>query len=127
VYAQLQAYGNVKKLTVPDGRELESSILTKAAYLLTYCKNNWDDQGRDAKLDEALKFNQNVWSIFQSELSKADNPIPKKIREDILNLSIFIDKRIIDLMVAPSPEKLNIIININLSLAAGLRGSANGI
>ncbi len=123
MYAQLQAYRNVEKTTVPDGRELEASILTKAAYLLTHCKNNWDDQGRDAKLDEALKFNQNVWSIFQSELSKPENPLPKKLREDIISLSLFIDKRIIDVMTFPEPEKLNIIININLSLAAGLKGS----
>ena len=32
-------------------------------------------------------------------------------------------KRIFDIMAYPSPEKLTIIININLNLAAGLRGS----
>ncbi len=51
-----------------------------------------------------------------------DNPLPKELREDILSLSTFIDKRIIDIMAFPSPEKLTTIININMSLAFGLRG-----
>jgi flagellar protein FlaF len=107
-----------------NGREVEASVLTKAAYLLTYCVNNWHDSERNAKLNEALKFNQTVWSVFQSELVKTDNPLPQKIREDLLNLSLFIDKRIMDIMIAPAPEKLNIIININLNIAAGLRSNS---
>jgi flagellar biosynthesis activator protein FlaF len=107
-----------------SGRDVEASILTKAAYLLTYCVNNWHDSERSAKLNEALKFNQTVWSIFQSELVKTDNPLPQKIREDLLSLSLFIDRRIMDVMIAPAPEKLNIIININLNIAAGLRSNS---
>jgi len=107
-----------------NGREIEALVLTKAAYLLTYCVNNWHDPDRHAKLDEALKFNQSIWSIFQSELIKTDHPLPQKIREDLLKLSLFIDKRIMDIMIAPSPEKLNIIININLNIAAGLRSNS---
>jgi flagellar protein FlaF len=74
-------------------------------------------------LEEALNFNQRIWSIFQSELSSEDNPLPKKLRLDIIRLSTIIDKRIFETMAEPSPEKLNIIININNNLAAGLRGS----
>jgi flagellar protein FlaF len=66
---------------------------------------------------------QLMGSTFQGELSKPDNPLPKKLREDILSLSAFIDKRTFDIMAYPRPEKLAIIININLNLAAGLRGS----
>jgi len=110
---------------MPDGRELEASILSKAALLLTNCKNNWDDQDREEKLAEALKFNQNIWSVFQGELAKDDNPLPKKLREDLLSLSVFIDKRIVDILLEPVQEKLNILINININIAAGLRGSSN--
>jgi len=42
---------------------------------------------------------------------------------DILRLAAFIDKRIFEVMAFRSPEKLNIIININQNIAAGLRGS----
>jgi flagellar protein FlaF len=74
-------------------------------------------------LDEALKYNQRIWSIFQSELSRDDHEIPKKLRLDILRLAAYIDRRIFETMAFPAPEKLNIVIAINNNLAAGLRGS----
>lgn len=120
---QLEAYRTVQKTTM-SGREMEASVLTKAAQNLKECQQNWNAADRDAKLDAALKYNQKIWSIFQAELSKDDNPLPKKLREDILSLSIFIDKRTFDVMAFPTPEKLNILVNININIAAGLRGSA---
>jgi flagellar biosynthesis activator protein FlaF len=121
VYAQLQAYNRVESFTIPNGRELEASVLTKAAHMLAHCRNNWDATDRIARLNEALKYNQNIWSIFQSELANPDNPLPKNIREDLLSLSLFIDKRILEILVDPTPEKINIIVQINLNIAAGLR------
>ena len=118
----LNAYKQTIKTTV-SGRELEASVLTKAAYLLKDCKEQWNEEGHFLRLDEALVFNQRIWTIFQDELIKEDNPLPKQLRADILNLSLFIDKRIIEVMGNPSSEKLDIIIDINLNIAAGLRGS----
>jgi flagellar protein FlaF len=119
---QLEAYRDVEKTTM-SGREIEAYALAQAANKLQYCQNNWNAQDRNDVLDEALKFNQSVWSIFQAELVKEDNPLPKQLRENILSLSLFIDKRIFDIMAYPAPEKLTAIIDINLNLAAGLRGS----
>ncbi|MGB9715586.1 MAG: flagellar biosynthesis regulator FlaF [Thermodesulfovibrionales bacterium] len=120
--AQVESYQKALKANM-SGREIESAVLTKAALKLKECQDNWDSVDRDAKLEEALKFNQLVWSIFQGELMREDNPLPIELRRDILRLSAFIDKRIFEVMISPSPEKLNIIININMNLAAGLRGS----
>ncbi len=106
-----------------SGRDIEASVLTQAALKLQVCQSNWGAEGNEVKLDEAIQYNQRVWSIFQGELAKDDNPLPKKLREDILSLSLFIDKRIFDILTSPAPEQLTAIININLSLAAGLRGS----
>jgi flagellar biosynthesis activator protein FlaF len=119
---QLEAYRSVQKNTL-SGRELEASVLAKAALSLQECQQNWDDPNRDILLEKALKHNQIVWTFFQSELSKPDNPLPKKLRENIISLGLFVAKQIIYIMSYPSPDKLTIIININLSLAAGLRGS----
>ena len=119
---QLKTYETVSRSTL-SGRQVEAAVLTKAALKLKHCQENWEAEDRNAKLDEALKFNQLVWSIFQAELVRADNPLPKKLRQDILNLSVFIDKRIFETMAYPTPEKLTAIININLNLAAGLNGS----
>jgi len=118
---QLGVYKATDKATM-SGREIEASVLTEAALKLKDCQEHWDTKERDMKLDEACRFNQLIWSIFQGELVKTDHPLPKKIRQDILSLSAFIDKRIFDTMAYPSPEKLTPIININLNIAAGLRG-----
>ena len=69
-----------------------------------------------------MRYNQKIWSLLQSELEREENPLPQKLRVDILRLAAFIDKRIFEVMAFPNPDKLNIIININHNLAAGLRG-----
>lgn len=115
----IEAYREVQKTTM-SGRELEASVLVKAAHKLKNCRDNWDTPDILERLDEALKYNQRLWSFFQAELSRPDHPMPKKLREDLLSLSLFIDKRIFEIMASPSPERLDILININLNIAAGL-------
>jgi flagellar protein FlaF len=107
-----------------SGRELEASVLSRAGLMLKSVKDNWDAPYRDQKLLEAVKFNQKVWSFFQAELSDPENPLPRNLREDILNLSIFIDKRLFDILAFPEPEKLAIVIDIDFNIAAGLRTNA---
>lgn len=119
----IEAYKTTQK-AVLSGREIEAAALTKAANILQEIQNNWDAPDREEVLFQALKFNQVLWSIFQAELTDENNPLPKKLKEDILSLSVFIDKRIIDVMAFPAAEKLTTIININLSLAFGLRGES---
>lgn len=116
------AYTTMQKETL-SGRELEASVLSRAGIMLKQVQENWVAPDRDQKLLEAVKFNQKVWSFFQAELSDPENPLPKKLREDILNLSIFIDKRLFEVMAFPEREKLSIIIDINFNIAAGLRSS----
>lgn len=106
-----------------SGRDIEAAVLTKAAFKLKECQTNWEAVDRDDRLEEALRFNQRVWSIFQAEIAKADNPLPEQLKLDLLSLSAFIDKRIIETMAYPSPEKLSIVIDINNNIAAGLRGA----
>lgn len=106
-----------------SGRETEARVLTQAALKLVDCQNNWDTEDNKKRLDDALKYNQRIWSIFQVEVSKADNPLPDQIKNNIIMLSRFIDKRIFDTMAFPEKEKLTILIKINQNIAAGLRGS----
>ncbi|OGU14015.1 MAG: flagellar biosynthesis regulator FlhF [Geobacteraceae bacterium GWC2_53_11] len=104
-----------------SGRELEASVLARAGLMLKSVKDNWDAPDRDSKLLEAVKFNQKIWSFFQAELSDPENPLPKNLRDDILNLSLFIDKRLFEVIAFPDPEKLSIVIDIDFNIAAGLR------
>lgn len=121
----VKAYQTVHKETM-SGRETEARVLTQGALKLLDCQKNWDAADRDTRLDNALRYNQRLWSIFQVEMSKADNPLPGNIKKNIILLSRFIDRRIFETMAFPSSEKLDIIIKINKNLAAGLRGSSTG-
>lgn len=119
---QLEAY-RTSQNSVMSGREIEAAALSRCAILLSDCEKNWDAPEREVKLVEALRTNQKVWSIFQSELMRKDNPLHRQLKENILNLSLFIDKRTLEVMAYPAPEKLKILIDINLNLAAGLRSN----
>jgi flagellar biosynthesis activator protein FlaF len=118
----VKSYQSIDKETM-SGRETEARVLTQGALKLIDCQRRWDEPDRNNRLDTALKYNQRIWSIFQAELSKPDNPLPIQIKRNILLLSRFIDKRIFDTMAFPEAKKLNVIIKINQNIAAGLRGS----
>lgn len=118
-----KAYEAVERNTL-DGRDLEAHVLNRGAQLLIECRDQWNETGHKERLDQALGFNQKLWTFFQIELSNPKHPLPKKIREDILSLSVFIDKTIFDVMADPASEKLTSIININHNIAAGLSVSS---
>ena len=70
----LNAYKSVEKATV-SGRETESRVLTEGAIKLRICQKRWDDNTRAEMLDEALKYNQRIWTIFQTELGRRRQPV----------------------------------------------------
>ena len=117
----INAYQTVEKTTA-SGRELEAAVLTKGALLLAEAQQKWDSPERDQLLETALTYNQRLWSLFQAELADPDNPMPEEIKTNLLVLSALVDKRIFEVMAYPAPEKLNLIINVNRNIAAGLRG-----
>lgn len=120
---KMQAYRNVQKATIKSEREIDAYALTQCAFKLKDCQQNWTNiTGRERidKLFAALNINSKLWNIFQAEITRSDNPLPKEIRQDILTLSLFVDKRTKEVMCSMDPEKLTALININLNLAAGL-------
>lgn len=121
----VKSYQSVDKETM-SGRETEARVLTQGALKLIDCQKNWDAPDRNRRLDVALKYNQRIWSIFQVEMAKSENPLPANIKQNVLLLSRYIDKCIFEAMAFPAPEKLNMVIKINQNIAAGLRGSASG-
>ena len=119
----INSYQGIQQETM-TGRETEARVLSKASLKLKECQENWDSETRGTDLEEAFEYNHKIWSVFQSELTKPDHPMEKELRQNILNLSVFIEGRIYDTRAYPEPEKLTAIININNGLAAGLRTSA---
>jgi flagellar protein FlaF len=122
---QLQAYRNTPREEMSD-REIDAHALTQSALKLRDCQQSWDMSGleRVDRLFEALRINSLLWSIFQASITAEGNPLPRQLREDLLTLSLFVDKRTREIMCFPEPDKLTSLININLNLAAGLRASA---
>ena len=76
--------------------------------------------GHEARLDDALKLNQRLWTFFQAELQASDNPLPEDLRINLLQLIQFIDRRTFDVMARPAADKLAALISINRNIAAGL-------
>lgn len=116
----IKAYQDVERSTV-EGRELEASVLLRAAAMLSNVRNAWDSADRDNILDEALRYNQRLWGLFQVEVSSPDNPLPPDLKANLIALSMFVDKRIFETMAYPVANKLDILIEINQNIAAGLK------
>jgi flagellar protein FlaF len=103
-------------------RELEAAALFKAARKLEAVKQDWDfPQCRD-QLHEALRYNQRLWTFFQTELSTPDHEMLTELRVNLLRLSGFVDRRTFEIIAAtkPEPDQLQILIDIDRNVAAGL-------
>ncbi|OUX30279.1 MAG: hypothetical protein CBE16_03155, partial [Rhodospirillaceae bacterium TMED256] len=74
----------------------------------------------------ALRLNWRLWTIFQSDVAGAENPLPDDIKQNILNLSVFIDKHTVDALASPEGRKLKVLIDINRNIAGGLMTNPAG-
>jgi flagellar protein FlaF len=70
----------------------------------------------------ALLFNRRLWTIFMSAAESNDNPQPVEVRQNIMNIAVFVMQRTIEMQADPKPEKLQSLIDINSNIAAGLSG-----
>ena len=123
---QAEAYSKAQYASLTD-RELEAAVLMKAAALLRHAQAQWASAQRDRLLDEALRFNQRIWTFFQVSLADPENRLPDAIKAHVLTLSAYVDRRIFEVMAFPEPDKLSVLIAINTNLAAGLKGSAASV
>jgi flagellar protein FlaF len=114
-----QTYKNVARQTASP-RELEASLLLQAAARLQAAQDSWDDD-RGA-LDEALLFNRKLWSVFLSEMTDQNNPLPRDVRQNVANLGLFVMNHTVVVMKDRRREQLDALIHINRELAAGLLG-----
>lgn len=116
------AYGKSATHAAVDQRTLEGQILLKAAQKLQDLRDRLakgDDINRE-EIDDVLTYNRKLWTVFASETGSAENPLPKEIKNNIANLSLFIFKRTMDILSDTVPEKFTALIDINRQIAAGL-------
>jgi flagellar biosynthesis activator protein FlaF len=115
------AYAKVAKETA-DPRELEASLLLKAAARLQAVHDSWND--KPAGLNDALLYNRRLWTVFLDAVIRDDNKLPVEVRQNLARLGTFVMGETFELMTNPKPERLTSIIKINRGLAAGLRRKA---
>lgn len=114
------AYAKVSQAALSP-REAEAAVLIKAARRIQAFRS--EDVTSSIGLNEALMFNQRVWTILSSAVADPANPLPDDLRRNVTGIAVFVFRTIIDAMVAPSAKKLDALISLNHQLAAGLQGN----
>lgn len=107
---------NTKPLESDNPRLIEAWALTEASRRLILAATGTQEQ-----LRTALILNQRLWSIFQASLVDPQSPVPKEIRDNVLALSVILDRHIVKRLADLDAEKIQPIIDINRSVAEGLR------
>lgn len=102
-----------------DPRSTEAWALGEASRRLALAART-DDKG--VSLREALRLNQRLWSIFQAALTEPDCLMPQDIKENVLALSIMIDRHVMARLGDLDGSKIGPILDINRAIAEGLTG-----
>lgn len=113
----LKQYSNVQKASLTT-REAEARALINMASSLNSIKENWSD--KKPELQDILQKNQRLWISFAASVADKDSHLPIELRSGILNLSNFVIKSTFQIIENPIPEKLKILIDINMEIARGL-------
>jgi flagellar biosynthesis activator protein FlaF len=117
-----QAYLRTQQTTA-NPRELEASLLIKAAARLQNARENLG--ANPAELDDALTFNRKLWTILSTSATRQDSPLPRDLKNNVAQLAVFIFGHTMRILSDPHPDRISTLITINANIAAGLRGSAS--
>jgi flagellar protein FlaF len=104
-------------------RELEATLLLQAAARLQSVHDTWSENN-SSQLDDALRYNRKLWSVFLSEMTDSKNPMPRAVRQNVANIGLFVMNHTVKVMTDPKPQHLGALISINREIAAGLLGRA---
>ena len=120
-YAQAAgAYDNNAQQNTPDQRELEGRVLLKSARMMQDLMREWDSRTAEV-LEATLLYNRQIWMLFyDTAMGNPEGNRPNDLRSNIINLANFIFKRELEILSNPQKGKLNVLININTEVAAGL-------
>lgn len=117
------AYSSSAQKHTPDQRELEANVLLKSARFMEDLQKDWDNVTSDI-LEETLKYNRRIWMLFyDNAIEDTDEKRTNDLRSNIASLATFIFKREMEIMGKPDKQKLDVLININREIAAGLSAS----
>ncbi|MEZ5669633.1 MAG: flagellar biosynthesis regulator FlaF [Alphaproteobacteria bacterium] len=109
-YQQAQKLGS-------NPSETESRALLEAARRLAAV------QRQDVPLEEyraALRLNWRLWTLFQTDIAEPENPLPLPLKNNMLSLAAFVDRQTVAALARVTPNRLQVLIDINRQIAAGL-------
>lgn len=112
------ATGYASQPRAMDPRSTEAWALAEASRRLVLAARITDDNGE--ALRTALVLNQRLWSIFQASLIDPSCELPKDIRDNVLTLSILMDRHLMQRLGDLDGSKIQPILDINRSIAEGL-------
>ncbi|MBW7911049.1 MAG: flagellar biosynthesis regulator FlaF [Alphaproteobacteria bacterium] len=105
-----------------DQRSLEGKILLKSARQLEELSKRLA-AGEQVSLDDIgdpIEYNRKLWMVFVNDTMNDQHPLPQEIKNNIASLGVFVFKRSMDILAAPTAEKLQVLIEINRNIATGL-------
>lgn len=111
------ATGYTNRPVSEDPRDVEAWGLTEAARRLIHARQSPDNP---ELLRQALSLNQRLWTIFQTSMVDPECPLPRDVRDNILTLSIIVDRQTFDRLIDLDTTKLDRLIDINRAVATGL-------
>ncbi|MBO9419905.1 flagellar biosynthesis regulator FlaF [Labrenzia sp. R4_2] len=115
-----QAYQKTSQSAPVSPRELEATLLMKAAARLQLIKDEWDDLSL-AEVDDALIYNRKLWTVLVTSATSEESSLPLEIKNNIGSLGVFVFKQTMTVITTQDPEKLGALISINRTIAEGLR------
>lgn len=118
-----QSGGSYSRLPAPGSPTYtEAWALVEAARRLAVAIESGPIDSPDVRktVRDALRLNWRLWTIFQSELSAEECPVPVEIRQNMLSLCNFVDTQTVQAMADPTAEKIAALIEINRNIATGL-------
>ncbi len=106
-------------LTASSPQQVEAWALIELAGRLDRAAKSGDKD----QLLEAMRLNWRVWTIFHGELANPEHTVPLSVRENMLSLCRYVDKRSIEIIRNPKPELVEVLITINRHIGNGLLGN----
>lgn len=113
-------YGQAAYNSIPqpgNPRATEAWALTEAARRMALAQK---PEISEEDMLTTVRLNWRLWTIFQAELASPESALPLEMRQDMLSLCNFIDKRTVEIISDGDRSKLDVLININRQIAAGL-------
>jgi flagellar biosynthesis activator protein FlaF len=102
---------------------------TEARALLSCANRLHEAQMKEHDVEvylDAIRHNQQLWTIFQVTLCEPENPLPRDLKITLLNLSRFVDKVSLRAQSEYNLSLLTSLIDINRQIAAGLSVTVGG-